>query len=148
MHPVSEHRPRQDEERELLAAVVDHVGPLMVLEPDGKIVRFNRAAARLTGRDAAEAVGRNLFESGLIPAEQLAEVHRAFTVTKAEGRQERVLIWYETPDGRRLIGWRGTAIAGEDGLVHHVVVEGLVRLGEVEALDDDVEDAAEIDADN
>ena len=125
MHPVSEHRPRQDEERELLAAVVDHVGPLMVLEPDGKIVRFNRAAERLTGREAAEAVGRNLFESGLIPAEQLAEVHRAFTVTKAERRQERALTWYETPDGRRLIGWRGTAIAGEDGHVHHVVVEGL-----------------------
>ena len=74
MHPVSEHRPRQDEERELLAAVVDHVGPLMVLEPDGKIVRFNRAAERLTGREAADAVGRNLFESGLIPAEQLASL--------------------------------------------------------------------------
>jgi PAS domain S-box-containing protein len=125
MRPVSEHTPAEDEEHDLLAAVVDHVGPLMVLEPDGRIVRFNPAAARLTGRDASEALGRNLFDSGLIATEQLADLHRAFAATKSEGRRERTLAWYDTPDGPRLIGWAGTAIAGEDGQVHHVVVQGI-----------------------
>ncbi|HEY3187088.1 MAG TPA: ATP-binding protein [Solirubrobacteraceae bacterium] len=115
----------QDADHDLLAAVVDHVGPLMVLEPEGRIVRFNPAAERLTGRDAAEAVGRNLFDSGLIPSEQLAELRRALALTQSEGRRERALTWYETPDGRRLIGWHATAIAGDDGRVHHLVIEGL-----------------------
>src|SRR3954447_15704845 len=125
MASVSEdHRPA-DSERDLLEAIVDHIGALMLLEPDGRIVRFNPRAEQLTGLRAADVVGQSMFEVGLIDAERVAEVHDAFDVTKSSGRHERSLQWYDGPRGRVLVGWRGTAIRGADGRVHHVVVEGL-----------------------
>jgi|tagenome__1003787_1003787.scaffolds.fasta_scaffold20875719_3 PAS domain S-box-containing protein len=120
-----DHRPAADAERELLEAIVDHIGALMVLEPDGRILRFNAAAEQLTGLRAADVVGRNMFDTGLIDSERVTEVHEAFAVTKSSGRHERSMQWYEGPRGRVLVGWRGTAIRGADGEVHHVVVEGL-----------------------
>src|SRR3954462_2663193 len=105
--------------------IFDHVGPLVVLAPDGRVVRVNPAAEVLFGRGGDEGVGRNLFDSGLIAAERLEEVQQAFAITKAEGRHERSLEWFDTPEGGRLIGWRGTAMHGDDGAVHHVVVEGV-----------------------
>ena len=125
MASLSEPRPAGNAERELLEAIVDHVGALMVLEPDGRIVRFNPAAEQLTGLRAADVVGRNMFDTGLIEAERVDEVHEAFDVTKNSGRHERSMQWYDGPRGRVLVGWRGTAIRGADGQVHHVVVEGL-----------------------
>src|SRR4051812_25122773 len=126
MASVSEdHRPSADAERELLEAIVDHIGALMVLDPDGRIVRFNPAAEQLTGLRAADVVGQKMFDTGLISTERVAEVHDAFDVTKSTGRHERSLHWYDGHRGRVLVGWRGTAIRGRDGEVHHVVVEGL-----------------------
>ena len=120
-----EHRPAGDAERELLEAIVDQIGALMVLEPDGRIVRFNAAAEEVTGLRAADVIGRNMFDTGLIAAERANAVHEAFTLTKDRGRHERSMQWYDGPRGRVLIGWRGTAIRGADGEVHHIVVEGL-----------------------
>src|SRR4051794_34991886 len=105
--------------------IFDHVGPLIVLAPDARVARVNPAAEQLFGRGGDEIVGRNLFDSGLIASERLEEGQQAFAITKAEGRHERSLEWFETPDGGRLIGWRGTAMRGDDGVVHHVVVEGV-----------------------
>src|SRR5437764_4743694 len=122
--PVSLHRPDADDPA-LLEAVIDHVGPLVVLAPDGRVVRVNPAAEQLFGRGGDEIVGRNLFDSGLIASERLEEVQQAFAITKAEGHHQRSLEWFETPDGGRLIGWRGTAMHGDDGAVHHVAVEGV-----------------------
>src|SRR3954468_2383570 len=109
----------------LTEIVFDHIGPLVVLAPDGRVVRVNPAAEQLFGRGGDEIVGRNLFDSGLIASERLEEVQQAFAITKAEGHHERSLEWFETPGGGRLIGWRGTAMRGDDGVVHHVVVEGV-----------------------
>src|SRR3954451_2503871 len=120
-----EPRPTVDAERELLEAIVDQIGALMVLEPDGRIVRFNAAAEELTGLRAADVIGRDMFETGLIAAERAKEVREAFSVTMDRGRHERSMQWYEGRRGRVLIGWRGTAIKGADGQVHHIVVEGL-----------------------
>src|SRR2546423_1725946 len=106
MHRVSAHRPPPDE-RELLASIIDHVGPVVVLDADGRAVHINGAAERLMGLEPSEAV------------------QRAFALAKAEECPERTLEWFEADDGRSLIGWRGTAIAGEDGALRHVAVAGI-----------------------
>src|SRR3954463_4507191 len=95
--------------------VFDHIGPLVVLAPDGRVVRVNPAAEQLFGRGGDEIVGRNLFASGLLAAERLEEVQQAFAITKAEGRHERSLEWFDTPEGGRLIGWRGAGKRGGGG---------------------------------
>jgi len=114
MPPVS----AQDEQ--LLSAIVDHIGALVVLEPDGRIARINRAAERLVGRDSSELTGRALDDAGLSAVEQ------AFVAARGDDeRRERVMEWFDTADGRRLIGWRGRAIQSEHGQTRHVVVEGI-----------------------
>src|SRR5436305_576126 len=106
MHRVSAHTSAEDE-RELLASIVHHVGPVVVLEPDARVMRGNRAAERLIGLEASEAI------------------RRAFALATTEGRHERTLEWFDTGDGRRLIGWRAAACTAEDGRLRHVVVEGI-----------------------
>ena len=106
MHRVSAQGPGQ-EERDVLASIVDHVGPLVVLDPDGHVALLNRAAERLLGGEVSEPV------------------RQAFARAKADAGQERTLEWFDTDEGRCLIGWRGSAIPGDDGRPRRVVVEGI-----------------------
>ena len=106
MHRVSAEGPEQ-EERDVLSSIVDHVGPLVVLEPDGRVALLNRAAARLLGGEVSDAV------------------QQAFARANAGGGQERTLEWFDTDEGRCLIGWRGSAIPGDDGRPRRVVIEGI-----------------------
>src|SRR2546423_14132925 len=115
--------PVSAQEEQLLSAILDHIGPLIVLEPDGRIARFNRAAERLINRDASELTGRSLFEAGL------GEVQQAFAVATSDERGERVLQWFDTPDGRRLVGWRGRAVYGRRGQGRCAVREGIHPTG-------------------
>src|SRR4030095_1642513 len=49
------------EERNFASAVLDTVGALvLVLDPDGRIVRFNRACERTTGYLSGDVVGRQV----------------------------------------------------------------------------------------
>jgi PAS domain S-box-containing protein len=49
------------ERRNLASAVVDTVGALvLVLDPDRRIVRFNRAPEKSAGYSAGEMTGRNV----------------------------------------------------------------------------------------
>src|SRR3954453_11652422 len=131
-----------DERDPALADIVfDHAGPLIILTPDGRVGRVTPAAEQIFGRGGDEIVGRSLFDSGLIASERLEEVQQAFSITKAEGRHERSLEWFDTPEGGQLIGWRGTAMRGDDGAVHHVVVEG-VDLTEAHAAREEAEQRA------
>src|SRR3954453_17862686 len=110
-----EHRPAADAERELLEAIVDQIGALMVLEPDGRIVRFNAAAEEVTGLRAADVIGRNMFAPGLTAPDRANAVHEAFSLTKDRGRHERSMQWYDGPRGRVLIGWGGPGVRGAGG---------------------------------
>ena len=58
------------EERNFVSAVLDTAGALvMVLDPLGRIVRFNRACQQTSGHSAAEAIGRHFWELFLLPEE-------------------------------------------------------------------------------
>ena len=59
-----------EEERNVASAILDTVGALVVvLDPDGRIVRFNRACERTTGYEFAEVQGHRLGELFLAPEE-------------------------------------------------------------------------------
>src|SRR4051794_29298743 len=50
-------------ERDFPPAVLDHAdAPVMVLDRHGIVLRFNRACERTSGLDAAQVVGRPLWE--------------------------------------------------------------------------------------
>ncbi|MHB8459702.1 MAG: EAL domain-containing protein [Candidatus Limnocylindrales bacterium] len=108
-----------------LAAVFDTVAALLiVLDPDGRIVRFNRACERATGWSADEVRGLPFWEL-LLPADQISAVRAAFKelIRGTElGTHENH--WLTRTGGRLLISWTNTTIV-RDGAVAYIISTGI-----------------------
>ena len=124
-------------ERDLSAAVLDIAGALVVvLDRQGRIVRFNRACERATGWTFAEVRGRPFWDILLIP-EEVEPVRRVFAELAA-GRfpNTHENHWVAKDGSRRLIAWSNTALADERGEVEHIIGTGIdvteARRGEEE----------------
>jgi two-component system CheB/CheR fusion protein len=114
------------EERNFAAAVVDTVGALvLVLDPLGRIVRFNRACERISGYDSNEVIGGEVGDLLVAPDERTR-----FRETFDRLRSGRLPAAYEsaweTRDGaRRVIAWSGTALADARGTLEYVILTGI-----------------------
>ena len=110
----------------LLDAVLDAATSLIVVaDPVGSLVRWNRACEQLSGYRASdfEAEG-GLFD--LVPREERAIVVAAFEALKAGESPVRIEFHWRTRDGElRLIEWSNTALTDADGAVTHVVGTGV-----------------------
>lgn len=113
-------------ERDFSSAVLETVGSMVVvLDREGRLVRFNRACERLTGYRFDDIKGRLIWEF-LIPAEQIAGVKNAFanlTAASRSGQYENE--WLTQTGERRLIGWWNTNLIGTDGKVAFVIATGV-----------------------
>jgi PAS domain S-box-containing protein len=114
------------DERNVLSAILDTVGALIVvLDPHGRIVRFNRACERTTGYAIVEVEGRFVWDLFLLPEEA-----DNFKATFADMNAQRSPGVFETNllarDGTtRLIAWSSTILAGKNGVTSHVIVTGI-----------------------
>jgi PAS domain S-box-containing protein len=114
------------EERNVASAILHTVGALVVvLDPQGRIVRFNRACEQVSGYTFAE-VEKKYF-SDLCVAPEEAE---RFKVVVEQLRAEHSPKDYETPwvarDGsRRLIAWSSTILPGGDGSPAYIIATGI-----------------------
>jgi PAS domain S-box-containing protein len=92
------------EERDFISAVLDTVGTLtVVLNQQGRIVRFNRACERTTGYSFEEVRGKLLWELFLIP-EEVEAVKAVFEQLRAGQFPNEYENYWVTKDGdRRLI---------------------------------------------
>ncbi len=112
---------------ELEAAAVDAAAVLLaVLDRDERIVRFNRACERLTGRTAADAQGRGwveLFADDGEPAVLLAELASPNGDALATATLRR-----RSPGGdgqARVIDWRLSTLDAPDGSPGYYVMAGI-----------------------
>jgi PAS domain S-box-containing protein len=114
---------RQAEEHAFLEAVLEHAaGPIVVLAPDGRLLRVNAATARLAGLAPAAMTGRTPWELGLMTAAQGAEVSAALRAGRDPFRH--AIAWHG-PDGReRVVAWCATAIRDEAGAIRCAVSVG------------------------
>ncbi len=113
-------------ERNFAAAVLDTVGALViVLDPHGRIVRFNRACEQLTGYDFEEVRGRIFWEI-VLPPELVEEVRLIFNqLVKSGFPNKHINEWFSRTNQRRLISWSNTAITGSTGQVEYVIATGI-----------------------
>lgn len=117
----------QNELREryrFMAAVLDTVGALiLVLDPEGRIVEFNRACEAASGWGHGEAAGRLFWE--LIPAEQRA-AWQAVIARLLEGGPSSTheSDWVARNGDRRRVAWANTTMRQNDG-VSHVIATGI-----------------------
>jgi PAS domain S-box-containing protein len=114
------------EERDFTAAVLDVVGALVVvLDGDGRIVRFNQACEETTGYTFEEVEGKRLWDGLLIP-EEVDAVRDVFGELRAGQFPNTFENYWLARDGhRRLIAWSNTALIGADGTVKYVIGTGI-----------------------
>jgi PAS domain S-box-containing protein len=113
-------------ERDFSAAVLDTAGALViVLDAEGRIVRFNHACERVTGYASDEVRGRYLWDL-LVAPKDLAAVRAVFGQLRAGQFPNRYENDWVTKSGqRRLIAWSNTGILNRQGRVEYVIGTGI-----------------------
>lgn len=114
------------EERNVVTAMLDTVGALViVLDPDGRIVRFNRACERSTGKTHADVAGRFVWDL-FIPEEEIEAFHSQFQKMSDDQMQtEYECPWLAGDGSRRQIAWSGVSLPGGQGTPAYVIATGI-----------------------
>ncbi|HEY3368424.1 MAG TPA: MASE3 domain-containing protein [Symbiobacteriaceae bacterium] len=114
------------EERDFFSAVVDTAGALVViLNPQGRIVRFNRACELLTGYPMADVEGKSPWDL-FVPPEEAPQVKTAFAgIATGDFPRFYEMHWVTRSGERRLISWTHTAIHREDGTPEYIIGSGM-----------------------
>jgi PAS domain S-box-containing protein len=107
-------------------AILESSGALiLVLDLQGRIVRFNRACEEIIGYSAEEVIGR-LFWDVLIPPDQVEQVRDAFESLCEQGTPSRYENDWLTRDGeRRRIAWSNTIVRDEQDNPRYIVSSGM-----------------------
>jgi diguanylate cyclase (GGDEF)-like protein/PAS domain S-box-containing protein len=113
-------------ERDATSAIVEAVASLViVLDPDGRIVRFNGACENTTGWSRHEVIGRPFWDLFILP-DELEGVREVFLALKLGQFPNQHENHWQTRDGRRrLIAWSNTAILGDDGEPAFIIGTGV-----------------------
>ena len=113
-------------ERNFVTAILDTAGALVVvLDTEGRIVRFNRACQECSGYTQEKVEGRILWDFLLLPEEsdEVKTVFRALTSGDFPNRHENY--WVTKDGGKRFITWSNTCIVGDSGELRYVIGTGL-----------------------
>lgn len=113
-------------QRNFTSAILDTSGALVVLlDPDGRIVSFNRACEKTTGYSFEEVKGQLFWDLFLIQ-EEMEQVKIVFDDLKAGHFPNEHENYWLTKDGRRRwITWSNTAMLDESGNVEYVIGTGI-----------------------
>jgi PAS domain S-box-containing protein len=114
------------QERNVVSAILDTVGALVVvLDPEGRITRFNRACELTTGYSLEEVRNKQIWDIFL----ESAEVERfksLFQQMSADLLPEDFQSYWLTRHGtRRLIAWSSTMLPGKDGTPNYIIATGI-----------------------
>jgi len=101
------------EERNVVSAILDTVGALVVvLDPEGRIIRFNRACEQVTGYSFSEVKGKLIWDLFQIP-EEGERFQKTFEETRTHMRpQEYENSWVSRDGHQRMIAWSTTVLEG------------------------------------
>jgi two-component system, sporulation sensor kinase E len=113
-------------ERDFIDAVLETAGALVVvLDWEGRILRFNRACEQTTGYSSEEVMGRHVWDLFIIP-DEVAGVRAVFERLRGgEPRSDYENYWMGKGGFLRRISWSSTVIVDSSGKVDYVVSSGL-----------------------
>jgi diguanylate cyclase (GGDEF)-like protein/PAS domain S-box-containing protein len=113
-----------DEER-FVETILDVVGALvLVLDRQGRVVRFNTACERLSGYRQEEVVGRAIWDM-VIPPDEVEDVQTTMADLQAGAfPNSHENHWLTRTGGPRLISWENTCLVDDHGVVTHVIATG------------------------
>ncbi|MEG4232345.1 PAS domain S-box protein [Microcoleus sp. Pol11C3] len=113
-------------ERNIISKIVDTTACLIVvLDSQGRIVRFNQACEKTTGYSTAEVINKYVWDLFLI-SEEIDPVKSVFTKLKVENFNSEYQNYWRTKNGnQRLIYWSNTVTLDGEGLVEYVIATGI-----------------------
>jgi PAS domain S-box-containing protein len=115
-----------EQERNVVSAILDTVGALVVvLDPDGRITRFNRACELTTGYSLEEVRGKRIWDFFLVP-EEVDRFKSIFAQLSADLLPEDYQSYWVTRHGvKRLIAWSSTMLPGKNGTPNYIIATGI-----------------------
>ncbi|RYD82555.1 MAG: PAS domain S-box protein, partial [Verrucomicrobiaceae bacterium] len=114
------------QERNFVSAVLDTVGALvLVLDREGRIVRFNRACERISGYSFEEIRGQYVWDI-LLPSEDVSAVKNVFRQLRAGNFPNNHRNHWVNRHGQQcLIDWSNTVLTNSDGAVEYLIGTGM-----------------------
>ncbi|MBA2373169.1 MAG: EAL domain-containing protein, partial [Chloroflexi bacterium] len=114
------------DEKDFISAILDAVGAIViVVDADGRLVRYNRATSEISGYTAAEIDAHESLDF-LVPAEERQDVLNAIGQLQAGGSvNRRDNEWVRKDGSRRHIAWANTSVPGADGVVRYTIATGI-----------------------
>jgi len=115
-----------EKERNFVSAVLDTAGALViVLDRQGRIVRFNRACESITGYTFHDVQGKHLWDL-LIAPHEIETVKALFGDLQRDRFPSENECYWVTRDGRwRLIAWENSTLSDEQGAVEYIICTGI-----------------------
>jgi len=113
-------------ERNVVSAILDTVGALVVvLDTEGRVLRFNRACEQITGYSFAEVQGNFIWDLFLLPE----NVDRLKALVKDARVQEQPLEyesdWLRRDGKQRTIAWSATFLPGVGDSTSYIIASGI-----------------------
>lgn len=123
---VGESERRLIAEREFAEGVFNTAPvPMLVIDLDGRIFRFNQAVQRMTGYRLGEVRGRHAFDL-FIPEEEREAVEHVLESLRAGEEVPAFEGVWRTRDGEeRLVNWAFTTLKDADGETTHILACGI-----------------------
>jgi PAS domain S-box-containing protein len=121
--------PQLDQSPEFVNALLNATAELiLVLNPQGHILRFNRACEEATGYEAAEVLGCPFFDIFLRPEDR--EIKRAAVRSicnrpaQATQMNEAEVVWLDKRGAALCVAWKYTAVCDDAGRVNYIISAG------------------------
>lgn len=114
------------EERNVVSAIFDTVGALViVLDRDGRIVRFNRACERTTGYSVEESRGGYVWDRFVAPEEAVEFRDLFFRIRDNPARTEYESRWAAREGKQRTIAWSAAVLPGTKQTPTYIIASGI-----------------------
>ena len=114
------------EERNVVSAILHTVGALVVvLDPEGRIIRFNRACEQTSGYSFAEVAGQKIWDLFMVPeeVERFKSDFQQLCSDQLPSDSEGYLV--KRDGSRRLIAWSSTVLPGNDAAPTYIIATGI-----------------------
>jgi PAS domain S-box-containing protein len=123
------------EQSKFLSAAMDTMeGLVLVLSPEGRILRFNQACSTVTGFHANEVKDRHVWSAFLLP-DEVGQFRTTIDKLRAGDAVRKLETFLLTKHGeRRRIAWSFTAVRAANGSVQSVVGSGIDITRQCEAM--------------
>lgn len=121
-------------ERDFIRVVLDTTDAMiLVLDMQGRVVRWNRICERLTGYHESDVRSHPFWEL-LTDGDQRAATQRAFgQILEGEGPQRGVTKFRRRDGGSLYMSWSGTIVRDESGEPEYVILTGVDQTQQVQA---------------